>query len=187
MMADLSDIRSPRAFIAQGDASAVSQAWTAWLEEFEAYADSRNLFVARDVDNNQAQRKALLMYIAGAEVREVLRNVQIVVPNPDPGVYFNAVAGLNAQFIARPNVTYQRHMFRKMRQEEETVSHFATRLRHAVATCGYAAADRENILRDQVIEGCRSDKLRRKLLERGDNLTLNDALTIAATDEAVES
>ncbi|KAL8620655.1 hypothetical protein ACOMHN_029843 [Nucella lapillus] len=57
----------PSAFEATGDAHTVSVHWTAWLEEFEAFADSVGLFITPDDDANKQQRRALLPYVAGKE------------------------------------------------------------------------------------------------------------------------
>ncbi|KAL8625760.1 hypothetical protein ACOMHN_012353 [Nucella lapillus] len=57
----------PPAFEATGDAHTVSVHWTAWLEEFEAFADSVGLFITPDDDANKQQRRALLPYVAGKE------------------------------------------------------------------------------------------------------------------------
>ena len=48
----------------------VSTSWTSWLEEFEAYADSKGVFNLEGDRNKdmRAQRKALLLYHAGARV-----------------------------------------------------------------------------------------------------------------------
>jgi hypothetical protein len=66
----------------------------------------------------------------------------------------------------------------------ETIAQFVTRIRREVEGCGFQDAD--NQIRDQVVEKCTSDPLRRKYLEKGDTLTLESLLKIAATFEAVE-
>ena len=67
------DTRGPSHFTPDGDASTVSVNWDAWLEEFEAFADSKGLFnlAGEDNANMRAQRKALLLYHAGPRVREI--------------------------------------------------------------------------------------------------------------------
>ena len=65
------------------------------------------------------------MYTAGAEVREVFKTL------PDSGTakeYSKAVDALN-KHVAKINSTYQRHLFRKARQGEETIAQYATRLK----------------------------------------------------------
>ena len=61
---------------------------------------------------------------------------------------------------------------------------FLTRLRRQSDNCGWDDPD-EAIL-DQVTDKCMSVLLRRKLLERGTDLTLSRVQNIARTPEAVE-
>ena len=65
----------------------------------------------------------------------------------------------------------------------ESVEQFVTRLGKNADCCEFGETADENI-RDQVIEKCLSNRLRRKLLERRRNLALNDLQTIARAMEA---
>ena len=58
------------------------------------------------------------------------------------------------------------------------------RLRQRAIRCNFQNADEE--IRDQVIEKCKSHKIRSKLLIRGQELTLDDLRTIAATVELTD-
>lgn len=172
----------PPAFDATGDASTLSVRWTSWLEEFEAYADSVGLFLAdAATDATKQQRRALLLYTAGKEVRNIFTNL------PDTGTateYKKAVDALDKHFKIKPNKTFQRHKFRKITQSEtETISQLVAKLRINSEGCEFADLDQEII--DQVIQGVKSDKLRRKLLERGSDLDLASLLEISTTFEAV--
>ena len=55
-----------------------------------------------------------------------------------------------------------------------------------VKDCDYGDQS-DNQVRDQVVQRCKSHALRRKLLEKGENLTLALFRTTAATHEAVQS
>ena len=100
--------------------------------------------------------------------------------------YQNAKAKLNEYFRTRLNIPYKRYLFKCLRQKDgETIEQFVTRLRQGAATCAFQNAD-ENI-QDQVIEKCRSSKIRLKLLEKGDKLTLDQVRTIAATTVLIAS
>lgn len=176
------DSRGPSVFNPDGEASAVSMNWTRWIEEFEAFADSKGLFnLAGNVNANlRAQRKALLLYHAGPRVREIHSNL----PDTARDEYTQMVEHLTGHFHVAPNATFQRHLFRKsMQQNNETVSQYCARLRTLGAQCAFP--DLDNQIRDQIVETCISDKLREKLLEQGNNLTLAILLTTAATHEAV--
>lgn len=65
----------------------------------------------------------------------------------------------------------------------ESIDQFVTRLREKADCCEFSETTDENS-RDQVIEKCLSNLSRRKHLERGRNLTLNDLQTIARAMEA---
>ena len=80
---------------------------------------------------------------------------------------------------------YERYAFRTMKQEDlETTEEFITRLRRKAVQCKYANVDQQ--IRDQVIEKCRSHKLRVKLLEKRHDLTLKNLRLIASTVERVQ-
>ena len=70
-------------------------------------------------------------------------------------------------------------------QDGETVAQFFTRLRQVVKDCDYGD-QAENQIRDQVVQRCKSHELRKKLLEKGEKLTL-ELLSTAANHEGVQS
>ena len=182
--ADLLALRGVPHFDQTGDASTVSVKWKSWLEEFDAYADSRGLFLEGSTAERKAQRRALLLFSAGPTVRETFKTFPETGKKED---YQKAVDALNAHYVVKPNATFQRHLFRKTRQEDgETVAQYVTRLRQASVGCNYVTADLDNQILDQVVQYCKSDKLRRRLLEKGGELKLNDALSMAVALETVE-
>ncbi len=69
---------------------------------------------------------------------------------------------------------------------EETVDQFVCRLRQRAATCVFDGREDEYI-RDQLIDKCKSQKLRRKFLEKDGNTSLNNLLVIAWAHEAVKA
>ena len=66
------------------------------------------------------------------------------------------------------------------------MAQFVTRLRQVVKDCDYGD-QADNQIQDQVVQRCTSHDLRRKLLEKGDNLTLEILLKTAASFEAVQA
>lgn len=179
------EFRGPGNFCPDGDASVVSTNWISWLEEFEAFADSKGIFNLGGEDNAniRAQRKALLLYHAGARVREIQGTLEAT----DRDGYDDFRQHLSNYFTVAPNETFQRHIFRKMIQtEDETVSQYCARLRKAGGNgCNYHNLD--NQIRDQIVEYCSSDVLRKRLMEEGNDLTLARTLALANTHESVEN
>ena len=105
-------------------------------------------------------------------------------PGEGETVYTVAMEQLDQYFTLQVNVPYERHLFRTMAQlPTESVDQFITRLRERAECCEFGDAKDENI-RDQVIEKCMSRRLRRKLLEKGRKLTLEQRQNTARSMEA---
>ena len=68
----------------------------------------------------------------------------------------------------------------------ETVAQFVTRLRHVIEECDYSD-QAGNQIRDQVVQQCKSHELRKKLLEKGENSTLELLLSTAANHERLQT
>lgn len=180
----IDDLTSVKPFDPHGEPSSVGRRWQRWLKSFSVYADSKGLLIQVDKADNKIQRRALLLYSAGEAVQEIFETL------PDTGEakdYEKAVKALNDYFIPKVNSTYQNHLFRSMEQENgETVAQFVTRLRHVVKDCDYGD-QADNQIRDQVLQRCKSHELRKKLLEKGEHLTLELLLSTAANHERVRS
>ena len=180
----IDDLTSVKPFDPHGEPSSVGRRWQRWLKSFSVYADSKGLLIQVDKADNKIQRRALLLHSAGEAVQEIFETL------PDTGEakdYEKAVKALNDYFIPKVNSTYQNHLFRSMEQEDgETVAQFVTRLRHVVKDCDYGD-QADNQIRDQVLQRCKSHELRKKLLEKGEHLTLELLLSTAANHERVRS
>ncbi|XP_067947210.1 uncharacterized protein [Watersipora subatra] len=176
--------KGPSHFNPDGEASAVSAAWAQWIEEFEAFSDSRGIFhlPGDERKDMRAQRKALLLFHAGPRVRVISKNLAESARDD----YERFKKALADHFTVEPNITFQRHLFRRHSQAVgESVSQYCARLRKAGSSCGYN--DLNEQIRDHIVETCTSDLLRRKLLEQGNDLSLTNLLRIAATHEAVDA
>ena len=94
---------------------------------------------------------------------------------------------LDAHFAHQVNIPFERHQFRQAKQEEsETVDQFVLRLFQLFENCEFGEGKEEHI-RDQLINKCRSHNLRKKLLEVSRTLTLQKPQDIARSTEAAES
>ena len=101
----------------------------------------------------------------------------------EDSIYNAALQILDAYFTPQVNVPYERYIFRQMKQEEhEMVDQFVVRLSNQAANCEFGVMKNEQI-RDQIIDKCKSTELRRKLLEKGQGLTLAETQKIARSLE----
>lgn len=164
----------------KGDATALALRWKRWKSAF-------NYFVVGKGVTNVRQKKALLLHCAGMDVQELYETLPDPAPLQAPATedeYEKALRKLDIYFSTKINVPYERHIFRNLKQEEETVDQFVTKLRKQAENCNWANSEEQ--IRDQVIDKCTSTALRRKLLEKGTGLTLHRVLDIARSMEAVE-
>ena len=172
-------------FDPRGDVTSIGPRWKKWRKAFGYFIVGKGIV-------NDAQKKALLLHCAGMDEQEVFDTLpEPPAENVDgddeatPTEYEVAMRKLDCYFLPKINEPFERHMFRGLfQEEEETVDQFLTRLRRQSDNCGWDNPDAA--IRDQVIDTCMSVLLRRKLLERGTDLTLSRVQDIARTLEAVE-
>ena len=93
---------------------------------------------------------------------------------------------LEDYFIPKANVPFEIHLFRQIAQEMgETVDQLVCRLRQRAASCDFGDNE-DDYIRDKVIDKCHSSVIRRKFLEKGGAVSLDDLLRIARSQEAVD-
>lgn len=147
-------------------------AWTKWKRDLECYFESEKI-------DSQYDKRAKLLYLGGSDLRDIydnlpeIENVSFVLK--DPPYYDVAIVKLDAHFEPYRRRTYERHLFRQITQKQsERFSDFVLRLRTQVKRCEYDKA--EEMIVDQIVEKCSSDKLRQKMLKRDMSLTEIESL-----------
>lgn len=129
------------------------------------------------------QKVALFLTIAGPDALQLYNSFQL---DPKEEEDFEAVlAHFDGHCLPRRNETYERFLFRtRVQGPHESLDDFAADLRHKSQFCNFGA-QREALVRDQLILGCWDDRIRQQLLQQ-DGLTLEDALQICRLAEAKE-
>lgn len=152
------------------------QKWEQYYKRFEYYIRAQN--VTKD-----EQKKALLLHVAGEEVQDLFETL------PNTGTtYAEALAALNTYFEPKKNIAFERHLFRQAKQQDdETVDNFIVRLSKLALGCDFTDdAQKNDMIRDQVVDCCKSTDLRKKLLSESE-LTLEKVRTVARTFELSSS
>jgi len=71
--------------------------------------------------------------------------------------------------------------------EGKSVDQFVKRIRLIASECAYQADQIDEHLIDTLIFGCTSERIKSKLLQKDENLTLDAALDVARTEEATQA
>ena len=161
------DLHAPEPFKVIGQ----TKSWEQYLKRFEYYLKATG--VSKD-----EQKRAMLLHISGYEVQDIFETL------PDPGTkYDQAINALNNYFEPKKHIQFERHMFRKSKQEtSETIDDFIVRISKLAIACDFRPDQKEDMIRDQIVDGCKSTELRRKLLAAQD-LTLEKVQRLGRTYE----
>ena len=158
------------------DPSSLGQRWTQWKRRFEIYILAVNV-------TNDAQKRALLLYQAGAETQQLYDTLPVA--EGEAQDYATTIAKLDAYFLPQKNVDFEIFQFRQAKQHvDETTDQYVTRLRKLAAHCEFADLEKE--LKATIIQNCVSKSLRRFAL-REEKLTLENLLSKARALEASEA
>jgi len=110
---------------------------------------------AHDVKDTTSKR-ALLLYSAGEEVRDIFETFTDQGEEKD---YAKAFTALNGYFQPKVNKTYEIYMFRNATQNSgEALDSYCTRLRRLAKTCEFDHADEE--IKSHVAIFCLPSRLR---------------------------
>lgn len=155
-------------------------AWSKWKRDLECYFESEKI-------EGQYEKRSKLLYFGGSDLREIYDNLpevetlSLVLMNPP--YYDVAIAKLDAHFEPYRRRIYERHLFRQITQKpSERFADFVLRLRTQVKRCEYDKP--EEIILDQIVEKCYSNKLRQKMLKR--DMMLNEVESLGTSLEESE-
>ncbi|XP_055591180.1 uncharacterized protein LOC129743226 [Uranotaenia lowii] len=167
----------------------LSKEWKSWKSSLEVY------FEAFDVVD-QRKMKALLLHFGGRQLQKVFGNLPDVDKIPLVATKVNwydlAISKLDDYFEPGRQYILERCRLRKMKQaKNERFSHFMMRIRQQLADCGlekFSTEVREILteifLTDAIVEGCESEELRRRILQK--DRSLAELEELGAMMEGVE-
>lgn len=167
----------------------MAKEWKAWKSALEIY------FEAYDV-TDQRKMRAKLLHFDGQQLQRVYENLpdsdKIPLVAIKTNCYDIAVDKLDAYFEPGRQYILERCRMRNIKQEQnERFSHFVMRIRQQLSDCGlekYSAEVKEVLTEifmiDTIVEGCSSDELRRRILQK-DRL-LSEIVEMGAMMEGVE-
>ena len=153
------------------------QDWERWIRRFDRFRLASNLNATSE--ENQVNT---LVYCMGDEAEDVLKGLTLTADERKG--YTDVKAGLDAFFVPKKNVIYERAKFnQRVQLPGETVDSFITALYGLAEHCKYGQL-RNELIRDRLVVGLRNVSLSEKLqLDR--DLTLETAITKTRQSEEV--
>ena len=130
------------------------------------------------------ERAAYLLIWVGAEGREIFNSWTITAEQGQNYVFL--FEQFRKHSAPQSNTVFSRYVFQTRDQrEDELFSSFVTDLRVLVKDCKYDQPDQ--MVRDKIVTGIKSDDIRGKLLTEGDSLTMTKAIQIATSYETTQA
>ena len=168
-------------FDVESDRTTVGPRWTKWILKLETYMAAFNI-------TNGDRMKAMLLHFAGDEVFDIASTLTITPRAADPtnntpaeSSYEATKRTLNEYFCPTNNREFNIYLFRQSKQaNDESIDQFYSRLKKMSLGCDFANVEGE--IKSQVIQGCKSGKLRLSALQ-DPTLTLSRILEKERTQE----
>lgn len=159
--------------------------WLKWKRAFERFLKANSV-------EEDGEKCDLLLVLGGMELQSYYDKVfkwEVQTPTADGSgdlmqvKYDSAVLSLDKYFAPQSKKRFERHLLIAMKQEEqEPFEEFVFRLQDQANRCAFADVD--DMIVDQIIEGCKSSDLRKRLLT--EDVTLNDSIILGKTLKEVQ-
>ena len=130
---------------------------------------------------NEGRQRALLLHYAGESVHDIYDAEKSSHAADTASTYEGTKTILNNYFMPKINVQMEIYTFRKCHQrDDQSLDEYATELRQLARNCNFNDVDGEML--SQIIQHCRSNRLRRRALRENDK-SLSDILTLGRSLE----
>lgn len=164
-------------FDVTSEASSLPAEWETWKRDLDSF------FLAQNIES-QRDKRAQLAYLGGPGLQELLRHLPGVNKVPhvtaDPPYYDVAIKCLDEYFEPFRRKTYERHLFHQIvQQPEERFMDFVMRLRKQIARCNYNSYVIDELIADRITQGCKSQELRTRLLQK--DRTLEEIIALGTS------
>ena len=170
-----SQTRLPEPLVLTGN---IAENWKRFRQEFEIY-----LLSSEKNEKKDEVKIALLLNCGGRELLDVYNTIPL--DEDDKKVYKTLMEKFQGHFEPKKNVTYERYIFNSRTQlVEETIDSFVTDLRKKATKCEFGTL-KDEMIRDRIICGINDDRLRGRLLRKGD-ATLDEVVLQCRAHEASE-
>ncbi|XP_065204609.1 uncharacterized protein K02A2.6-like [Planococcus citri] len=139
--------------------TSASSEWIRWKRAVDLYILSKGY-------TDDKQKQATLLSLGGMDLQDIYYAIPGNETKSDEETWYQqTIRLLDAYFIPKSNVTYERYVFSKIIQRpDELTEQFINRLRRQVTKCEYSDEDAQ--LCQQIVAGCCNGEIRKECLEK---------------------
>ncbi|VEN55440.1 unnamed protein product, partial [Callosobruchus maculatus] len=149
------------------DKTVIRTEWEKWLRSLELYLASEDI-------TDAVKKRNKLLHLGGSQLQEVAYSIgAIEAYNSDENddVFKTIVDKLSEYFSPKQNSTFERHIFRSIKKEEdESFNKFLLKVRQQAKRCTFGKNEKEATeinMKDKIIDEWAPVELKKKLLEKG--------------------
>ncbi|MCG7868790.1 MAG: hypothetical protein JAY74_20765, partial [Candidatus Thiodiazotropha taylori] len=131
-------------------------------------------------DKNEKEKVSYLLLWVGEEGRQIYKTWSGI-SEGDAGKLETYYTKFKNHVQPKLNPIFARYRFNNETQGADSIDSFVTRLRTRATDCNFA--EKDNMIRDMIVFGCSNAKVRAKLIDEGEKLTMDKAIQIAQNYE----
>ena len=152
--------------------------------EWAVYESEILNYLAANLIDVADRRRAVLLSAIGAKALKTLRNL-CSPDKPETRPYDELIEILGTFYGKKSTISVERTKFiRRLQSDDETIDQFCEKLRELALTCEYGNQLEER-LKDQLIAGCKSEPIRKRLYEN-EKKTFQECTQLARNLELIE-
>ncbi|XP_052778759.1 uncharacterized protein K02A2.6-like [Mya arenaria] len=151
---------------------------TTW-EKFERHI--KLIFAGPLKDKTEEEKVAFLLIWVGEKGQDVSQSWTLT--NEEQKQLDTYFTKFKKHVQPKLNPVFARFQFNNERQGEDSIEQFVTRLKLKITECRYQENTVDEMIRDRIVFGISNQKLREKLINEGETLTLERAIQLSQNFE----
>lgn len=169
------DLKVPLFRINEGQAAGT---WPKFKQNLEIFLS------ASGIDADEKRKCNLLLHCMGPEGVDIYNTFEL--KKEEVNKYSVLIDKFDNYFLPKINVTFERHkFFTRNKKPGENFDAYVTELKSLASTCEFGKL-KDSLIKDRIVCGIESDKLRKKLLVET-NLNLNKCIDICKSSELTQA
>ncbi|VEN54240.1 unnamed protein product [Callosobruchus maculatus] len=134
------------------DKTVIRTEWEKWLRSLELYLASEDI-------TDAVKKRNKLLHLGGSQLQEVAYSIPGAIEaynsNENNNAFKTIVDKLSEYFSPKQNSTFERHIFRSIKKEDESFNKFLLKVRQQAKRCTFGKNEKEATeinMKDKIID-----------------------------------